>query len=141
MKYILFIFLIYICPVKAQVVSGLIDEKPVIIITPEYASVIEYWGSKGVSSVSLISSLETKMKILETKLSFQEMVNKNSASAQDEYRKMVQTAADRNFQLQKELAETKNDRDKWKLKARNRSQMMGLGAVIIGLMAYIQITN
>lgn len=140
MRYLIFIFFL-INQVEAQVTSGDIGERSMIIMTPEAASTIEFWGKKGVSSVPYISALETKMQILETKLDFQEMLNSNCRSAQEEYRRMVQNAADRNFQLQKDLSDAVNERDKWKLKARNRSQMMGLGAVIIGLMAYIQITN
>lgn len=126
---------------SAQATQGSIGERDVILITPDYASRVEYWGQKGRHSVPVISALETRINLLETKLSFQEMVNQNAVQAQQEYRQMVQNAANRNFQLQKDLQDALTSREDWKHKAKTRGQALLLGGIVTGLLVYIQLTN
>lgn len=112
-----------------------------VVLTIPYAKNIEYWGNKGVAAVPVISSLETRIHILESKVSFHEMINRNCIKAQEEYRMMLQNAAGVNAKLEKELAETINERDVWHSRAKNRGQLITFGAVIVGLLGYIQIAN
>jgi hypothetical protein len=112
-----------------------------IVTSIPYAKNQEYWGQKGLLSQPLISGYETRIQILEAKVGFHEMINRNCNKAQEEYRLMVQNAAGVNAKLEKELTEIISERDKWQHRAKNRGQMLSFGAVIVGLLAYIQISN
>lgn len=112
-----------------------------VVMTIPYAKNIEYWGQKGVISTPLIQGLETRIMIMESKLGFHEMINRNCTKAQEEYRLMLQNAAGVNLKLQQEIVDSNQERDVWKSKARNRGQLISFGAVILGLLGYIQISN
>lgn len=112
-----------------------------ILLTVPYARNIEYWGSKGIAAEPLVSGLETRIQILESKVSFHELINRNCTKAQEEYRIMVQNAAGVNAKLEKELSGALNERDKWQLKAKNRGLIISLGTAALATFAYIQIAN
>lgn len=112
-----------------------------IVMPIPYAKNIEYWGQKGVNSEPLISGYETRIQILEAKIGFHEMINRNCTRAQEEYRTMVQNAAGVNAKLESELSEAINEKDKWQHKAKNARQVLAFGAVVVGLLTYIQLAN
>jgi hypothetical protein len=112
-----------------------------IVMPIPFAKNLEYWGQKGITSEPLISGYETRIQILEAKIGFHEMINRNCTRAQEEYRTMVQNAAGINAKLEKELSEALNEKDKWQHKARNARQVLAFGSVVVGLLTYIQIAN
>jgi hypothetical protein len=136
---ILLMFLAGICQGQSDTTTHRGELK--IVMPIPYAKNLEYWGQKGVIADPLISGYETRIQILETKIGFHEMINRNCTRAQEEYRTMVQNAAGVNAKLESELSSALNEKDKWQHKAKNARQILAFGAVVVGLLTYIQLAN
>lgn len=116
------------------------NELKILLSIPQ-ARTLEFWGQRGLICKELVPSLETRIEILQSKLGFYEMINRNCVAAQEEYRVMVQNAAGVNAKLERELSDKILEADKWRYKARNRGQALIMGAVVLGIVGYIQIAN
>lgn len=124
--------------------SGLNAQELIIKDTTEYiqltvpdAIVVDFWGRKGIASVDLVDRLENKVYLLERSEDLQIQVNENMKSMMEEYRSQVASCARINFDLQKQLSETKETRDSWKLKAKNRGWQNAALISIVGIMTYV----
>lgn len=113
------------------------DSTEYIQLTVPDAQIVDFWGRKGIASVDLIDRLEQKVFLLERSEDLQSKVNDNMRLMTEEYRSQVNNAARLNADLQRQLYETKELRDAWKIKAQRRGYQNGALAAIIGIMTYI----
>lgn len=113
------------------------DSTEYIQLTVPDAQVIDFWGRKGIASAPLIGSLENKIYLLERSSDLQSQVNDNMKSMMEEYRKQVHSASVINGELQRQLSETKETRDSWRIKAQRRGYQNAALVTIIGIMTYV----
>jgi hypothetical protein len=124
-----------------QVKDTVINNRLMVLSTPEYAYNIAYWGQKGQASVPYIDSLRVKVLILETKLSFQESINKNCFQAQEEYRLMVERNVETKNKLERDIVDIMRDRDKYKDRAKQRGLVIALGSLVFGGFTYLALSK
>lgn len=108
-----------------------------IVMSIGDAARIDYWSRKGIACKSLVSSLDLQIKLLEHEGRFKDLVNKNALAAQEEYRSMVSRLADSNTAAELQIHELEKQLGIYKDRARRRGQALGIGAAVMGLLAYI----
>lgn len=118
-----------------------IDGQQQVQMTVGQASVIDYWARKGIASIPYIDKLELNIQLLEKSAKFQDQINFNLRSAQEEYRTQVSNAVARNAELQRVLSETKESRDSWKLKAQRRGYQNLALVLLVGVITYVTVTD
>lgn len=117
--------------VTGQVTSKIIDGEQFVLIPPNQASIIEFWGHKGILSVPLIDTLSFQVKLLKLQLTMQDQVNTNLRYAQEEYRTMVATNVSNAAKIQEKLLKAIEERDKFKEKARRRGAVIATGTTVL----------
>lgn len=107
------------------------------MLSPSVASVLEYWGQKGILADPVIKSLETEIKLLETQVELYELVNKNAMAAQEEYRAMVSRSGVAMATLQAELNAQREEAKRLEEKAIRRGKMLIAATAIVGGSLYL----
>lgn len=108
-----------------------------IVMSIGDAARIDYWSRKGIACDNLLSSLDIQIKLLEQENRFKDMVNKNAIAAQEEYRGMVERLAKTNSAAELQINELEKQLGIYKDRARRRGQALGIGAAVLGMLAYI----
>lgn len=135
--YKVILFLLLSASVSAQITQQEYRGKQAIVLSPSVASVLEYWGQKGILADPVIKSLETEIKLLETQVELYELVNKNAMAAQEEYRAMVSRSGVAMATLQAELNAQREEAKRLEEKAIRRGKMLIAATAIVGGSLYL----
>lgn len=117
--------------------SDTINGKEMILLSPQEAQIIEYWGKKGIASVPLMTTLDLQIKSLEQQIKFQDFIIENHKNAHSQYREMVERLNKSNSDLSVRLFESERERDIFKDRARQRGYALALIATAAGILGYI----
>ena len=112
---------------------------PHIRMSVPEASILTYWGEKGVASTKLLPPLYAQISLLENKIIFQDKVIVNLQRGQEEYRNLLGVATKRLSDADKLLATSNAKSFEWERKAKNRGETLwaiggaALAAVIVAV--------